>query len=339
MIANVGLLPFDAIKINYQYVGLCIPGVGEKKYYEMARVLYQACEKTMPLEVDAVKNAFKNSSCQLRDGYKLLWTVMTTSQPAFCPYKRYPEPQWHLSRDVTTHAKRWILFFRFMGKSYHGYSSDTEQCLHFLRTIQEPALLSQVKSLEVNIHNINAEGPLKFKGRASFPPYLLIDAMAETLAETVQPLDHELQYAPSTSMTSYIQPPLPPIGYNAASQMQSAQLGQPYPSLYYGNLIPYNPVANMHTIQGSTTLDATINWTERNRGGTRGDGDGRRSKNGSGNKSRVSRKPRDSTKPKLICQACYTPSHETATCWTLARALLTTNFVCTIVDRTCWQRW
>lgn len=32
MIANVGLLPFDAIKINYQYVGLCIPGVGEKKY-------------------------------------------------------------------------------------------------------------------------------------------------------------------------------------------------------------------------------------------------------------------------------------------------------------------
>lgn len=30
MISNVDLLPFDAITINYQYVGLCIPGVGEK---------------------------------------------------------------------------------------------------------------------------------------------------------------------------------------------------------------------------------------------------------------------------------------------------------------------
>ena len=40
MTSNVGLLPFNAITINYQYVGLCIPGVGEKKYLEMARVLY-----------------------------------------------------------------------------------------------------------------------------------------------------------------------------------------------------------------------------------------------------------------------------------------------------------
>lgn len=30
MISNVDLLPFDAITINYQYVVLCIPGVGEK---------------------------------------------------------------------------------------------------------------------------------------------------------------------------------------------------------------------------------------------------------------------------------------------------------------------
>jgi hypothetical protein len=58
MISNIGLLPFDDITINYQYVGLCIPGVGERKYLEMARVLYRVCNKTMPHEVDAVKNAF-----------------------------------------------------------------------------------------------------------------------------------------------------------------------------------------------------------------------------------------------------------------------------------------
>ena len=68
-----------------------------------------------------------------------LWDVMSQSMPAFCTWKKYPEPQWSYSRNITTHAKHWILFFWFMGKMYTGYSSDMEQSLHFLQSIQEPA--------------------------------------------------------------------------------------------------------------------------------------------------------------------------------------------------------
>ena len=39
LITKITLMSFDAIVINWQYVGLCIPGVGEKAYLAMAKVL------------------------------------------------------------------------------------------------------------------------------------------------------------------------------------------------------------------------------------------------------------------------------------------------------------
>ena len=295
----------------------------------MAKELYRACDRTMPHGLDAIKNAFKSNSCRVRDGYRLLWDVMITSQPAFCPYKRYPEPQWTHSRDVMTHAKRWILFFRFMGETFQGYSSATKQCMLFLRSIQEPALLSQVKSMEISILNENAQGPLKLRGRAPLPPHLCIEAMAETLAQTVQPLENDLEFAPSHSMTTcgnYMFPNNQPI--------------QPYQPPHYGPSLPYNPSMNLHIMQGSTNLVPTSNWTERHRGGSRGGNSGtnRRPTGDNGAKRRSSRKAGDDQKPRILCQACFSPGHEAAICWTLARALLTAKFIRQLVDKDCCIR-
>ena len=92
MITSVSLLPFDAIVINWQYVGLCIPGIGERRYLEMARVLWRVCEKTLPRDEEAVRNAFKANSNRGRDGFRLLWDVLIRSQPAFNPIKSFPKP-------------------------------------------------------------------------------------------------------------------------------------------------------------------------------------------------------------------------------------------------------
>ena len=62
MMTTVSLLPFDAIVINWQYVGLCIPGIGERRYLEMAQVLWRVCAETLPREEDAVRNAVKINS-------------------------------------------------------------------------------------------------------------------------------------------------------------------------------------------------------------------------------------------------------------------------------------
>jgi hypothetical protein len=325
MITRVGLLPFDAIKINYQYVGLCIPGVGEKKFMEMGKILYRVFSKTLPHEFDVVKQAFQNNSCRVKNGYRLLWDVMTTSLPAFCSYVKFQEPTWPPSRDVTTHAKRWILFFRFMSKTYSGYSNDTEQSLHFLRTIPEPALLSQVKSLEVSILNINEQVIPRLRGRADLPPHLCIDSLAKTLALTVQPLLNDLHFSPSTSATTMISP----LGFSSNTHFNT--------NGYHLQPQPYGPTPayEHHIMQGHIPHSPMVNWTEHNRSGTRSAGGGGSFKCQSGAKGRGSgrRVQRENTTPKVICQACYAPGHEAVTCWTLARALLAYDFIKHTVDK------
>jgi hypothetical protein len=59
MITTISLMPFDAVVLNWRYVGLCIPGVGEQRYMEMAGVLWRICKRTLPLEEEAVKDALK----------------------------------------------------------------------------------------------------------------------------------------------------------------------------------------------------------------------------------------------------------------------------------------
>ena len=329
MITRVALLPFDAIKINYQYVGLCIPGVGERKFMEMGKILYRACSKTLPQEFDAVKHAFQNNSCRVKNGYRLLWDILVTALPAFCPYVKFPEPSWMMTRDVTTHSKRWILFFRFMSKSYRDYSSDTEQSLLFLRSIQEPALLSQIKSLEVSILNENEQVVPRLRGRAPLPTHLCIDALSKTLALTVQPLTNEFQYSPAANTTTMLQSTgmmhLPPFGYGNTT-------GYHHSMPHYGSTLPYNHFNNGHVMQGNTPV---MNWTERHRGTPRNDSNGSNNRRPSGGRARGSGKktPRDTTKPKVICQACFVPGHEAVMCWTLARALLAHDFIKTVVDR------
>ena len=135
-----------------------------------------------------------------RDGFKLLWVVFTHSQPTFNPTKLFPNPTWFSSWDVSTLAKRWILYFRFMGKSPDvGYTSDTEQSTFFLWSIQEPALISQAQSLLVSIINENQLVPVMIRGQAPLPTHLKITVLAETLAQTIQPIDNELDYSPTTN--------------------------------------------------------------------------------------------------------------------------------------------
>ncbi len=63
--------------------------------------------------------------------------------------------------------------------------------------------------------------------------------MTVFLAQTVQPLEQDTQYAPNTSMTYVNQPPQPfPCGYNFPSQMDPEYPGQLYPSSLYGPLVP-----------------------------------------------------------------------------------------------------
>jgi hypothetical protein len=185
----------------------------------------------------------------------------------------------YTSRDVSTLAKRWIVYFRFMSKSPDvGFLSDTEQSTYFLRSIQEPSLISQAQSLLVGIINENQLVPIMLRGRAQLPTHLKIPALADTLAQTIQPIENDLEFAPTANLTQqmalygHYPTPQPPFGHGT--------LGQPLPSPFHGPPSPYmtasppiNAFANQHVMQGGTDITAAaVNWTERRRGQQKKDG-------------------------------------------------------------------
>ena len=328
MISKISLMPFDAIVLNWRYVGLCIPGVGERRYLDMASVLWRICKRTLPHDEEAVKDALKINSGRAQDGFRLIWEILIRSQPAFCPWKRYYEPLWTDSRDLVTHSKRWILFFQFMSKSDVGYSSDTEHSLFFLQSIQEPALLSQSKSLEVCIINENAVAPTTKKGRAPLPTHLLIPALTETMKQTIQPI--------TFSGASNRMEALPFL--TGANPQGLSSHGNNYSFAHYGPLVSYSPSVNQHTMRGTqTSFYPTSSWTERCRGNTRQAGDEKTPKS-QDNRKRGSRHKEKDTTPRVVCQACFVPGHEAAMCWTLARALLAADYIQKLVDKEVLKR-
>jgi hypothetical protein len=185
----------------------------------------------------------------------------------FNPTKTFPKPNWQTSCDISTLAKRWILYFRFMGKTPDvGFLSNTEQSTYFLCSIQEPALLSQAQSLLVSIINENQMQPIKMRGRASLPTHLKITALSETLAQTIQPIDNDLGFAPTANnmqlQLPYGQFMMPPPHGLPYQYPYCSPIGQ-----YVSLSSPYGAVANNHVMQGyGNTMEAAINVTERKKG-------------------------------------------------------------------------
>ena len=54
---NVALVPFDSIEIHFGAIGLCPPGLGKKRYDEMARALFVALQNGLIPSDDRTANA------------------------------------------------------------------------------------------------------------------------------------------------------------------------------------------------------------------------------------------------------------------------------------------
>jgi hypothetical protein len=189
---NIALMPFDAIDINYGYVGLCFPGVGERRYLQMTSEAFRVFDYALPHEESSVQVASRKHGGHKPDGYRFLWDVMTHSQPVFATFVPNRQPQWqNANGDLLLHAKRWIAYFRFEAKKY-SYATDVQKSLLYLRSIHDQTLLGTIKSLEMAIMTHEAQTENQF-----LPIHLQIQQLADSLTLTLHPLDSELHFAPS----------------------------------------------------------------------------------------------------------------------------------------------
>jgi hypothetical protein len=191
---GIGLMDFDALLPAWQHVGLTYPGIGEDKYLEMAMPLYDLLETLLPSDDPIVKRVTTTLSGKSQDGFQLLRKVMGMSIPVFCPYKSSKPPVWRKHPDVAEMAKHWNIHFRLMRKT-GSVESPVQQSLQFLQSLTEPALLSQVTSIQGLLQAVT-EGHDEFDtSTIKLPKQLTIDGITTTLTSLPNPMENSMKFA------------------------------------------------------------------------------------------------------------------------------------------------
>ena len=307
-------MPFDAIELNYGYVGLCFPGVGERRYLQMTTEAFRVFDYALPHDEPSVQVASRKHGGHKPDGYRFLWDVMCQSQPVFATFVPNNQPVWHnADDDILLHAKRWIAYFRFEAKK-RSYATDVQKSQLFLRSIHDPTLLGTIKSLEMAIMTHEAQTKSQF-----LPNHLLIQQLADSLTLTKQPIDLELTYAASGNHFQQSRAP-------AHGSITHTAHTQPI-HVMQGSIPTINMTDSRRRSDRSSPSDASRDGSRRShrsRDGSRRSSDSSRQRRADRPLLQQSEKLRTAS---IVCEACFGRGHEATKCWALARALITGQFI------------
>jgi hypothetical protein len=107
----IGLTPFDGIELSFGYQGLCIPGLGIKRYRPMALALYEILITKLPREHQTLLGLFDVGT---KDAYHLFWSFFCLTLPIFNTDMelKYPKFADH-SGDVEQFARATVIYNKF----------------------------------------------------------------------------------------------------------------------------------------------------------------------------------------------------------------------------------
>jgi hypothetical protein len=189
------LVPFDAIVLQWSYVGLCLPGVGEARYSAMGQALFSILDRVLPKNNLAVGDCIVSLLGFRHDGFRLLHLVMTRTLPVFCPSIPAMPPRWEDSGNVTAMAKAWHTYFRYAVKT-GAFFPPIQRSLLFLDSLQDHALLGVVASLKGSVHTFR-DSIEEFEDVPPLPDHLTIDGMVQTITSTSSPVTTSMGMARS----------------------------------------------------------------------------------------------------------------------------------------------
>jgi hypothetical protein len=108
----LALMPFDAIMLQYQFEGLCPPGLGLTRYGAMCKALMKLLPWLIPGSISSQINAALASVCyESGNGYDYLWRVLELTVPNFDPATAIPVPVWMGADDIFSFAQEVLLYF------------------------------------------------------------------------------------------------------------------------------------------------------------------------------------------------------------------------------------
>jgi hypothetical protein len=202
---DICLVLFDAIVLRWNYVGLCLPGVGEIRYTAMGQALFSILDKVLPSNNPTVSDCIVSLLGFCHDGYRLLYLVMSRTLPVFCPSKPSSPPVWDDTPSVPQMAKLWNLYYRFNVKK-GAYFSLIERGLLFLDSLKDHSLVGIVASLKGSLQSF-CDSVEEFDSLPPLPKHLTIDGMVQTITTTTSPVTSSMGFARANKLVPLLETP------------------------------------------------------------------------------------------------------------------------------------
>ena len=182
---KISLMPFEAISLNYEYLGhcLCHCGLGLTRWRLMGDALFLVLEYLLPLTNSKIATTLEclATSSASANGYELLWTLLKEFIPWLDRTKPPTFPTWPTSNDIHQYARLVILYCDLA--HHHGTPySDAMRSRIFLTNVKGAyAIMAQHYNMLVGTYCPGRDGVLH--NPRPFPRHLTILELARDMFE------------------------------------------------------------------------------------------------------------------------------------------------------------
>ena len=129
-------MPFDAIKLSFNFEGLCPPGLGTLRYGEIGTAMMDILPRLLPTSIPEINSAIATVGSESNNGYNLFWRVLEMTIPGFDPKVPILPPTWCRDSELFDFCQANLLYFRLQSKKNNHFDACTRSCI-FLRAISQ----------------------------------------------------------------------------------------------------------------------------------------------------------------------------------------------------------
>jgi hypothetical protein len=144
------LMPFDTVKLSFNFEGLCPPRLGMLCYAKIGVALMEVLPCILPASILDVHSAITTVGFKSNNGYDLLWRVLELVVPGFNPTAPILPPIWHRDSNVFEFCQAHLLYFCLLAKKNNYYDAHMHTSI-FLRAISTSEYADVVTLLQTQV--------------------------------------------------------------------------------------------------------------------------------------------------------------------------------------------
>jgi hypothetical protein len=172
----LALIPFDGIMLKNRFEGLCVPGLGTRRYTTCSHVLMDFLPCLIPGTLSSQLNATLAAVCNKSNNrFDYLWRVLELTVPGFDPVVPIQTPLWSDSDNIFHFSQAYLLYFRLQAKMHFHYT-DRVRSSTFLRAIQHSDYADTVTTLQSHVNSYREDFDTGF-----LPPHRWLHGLAESI--------------------------------------------------------------------------------------------------------------------------------------------------------------